>query len=133
MNVKLIILTAVISFSSIVCAQKQYNNWYFGENAGLSFNNSEVVSLYDSEMNQNEGCSSISDSNGSLLFYTDGVSVWNRNHVIMNNGFGLFGHLSSTQSALIVQKPLSDNLYYIFTQGSAYDPDYGLHYSILDE
>src|SRR5690606_34329683 len=30
-------------------------------------------------------------------------------------GTGLTGHASSTQSAVIVQKPLNSNIYYIFT------------------
>src|SRR6185436_1598045 len=44
--------------------------------------------------------------------------------------FGLFGGASSTQSALIVQMPLSDSLYYIFTTGEQLA--YGLYYSIVD-
>ncbi len=35
----------------------------------------------------------------------------------MQNGFGLNSHLSTTNAALIVPKPLSENIYYIFTVG----------------
>jgi hypothetical protein len=96
-------------------AQKEGNVWYFGENAGLDFNSGSPVALTDGMLNTDEGCASICDANGSLLFYTDGMTVYNRNHGIMPNGTGLLGHSSSTQSAIIVKKPMSNNLYYIFT------------------
>jgi hypothetical protein len=72
-------------------------------------------------MNTNEGCSSISDFNGNLLFYTDGRNVWDRNHNVMPNADynsnpdnGLLGDPSSTSSGLIVPKPGNPNQYYIF-------------------
>jgi hypothetical protein len=36
-----------------------------------------------------EGCATISNSSGQLLFYTDGITVYNRNHQVMPNGTGL--------------------------------------------
>ena len=38
-----------------------------------------------------EASSSISDSNGNLLFYTNGIYIANANHDTMMNGNG-FGH-----------------------------------------
>ncbi|MFN5370403.1 MAG: hypothetical protein ACK5B6_02975, partial [Bacteroidia bacterium] len=93
----------------------RFNNWYFGSNAGVTFASGAPVALTNGALLTTEGSASISDVNGNLLFYTDGVTVWNRNHVAMTNGTGLHGHASSTQSAIIVQKPGSTNLYYIFT------------------
>jgi hypothetical protein len=49
----------------------------------------------------------------------------------MTNGTGLFGHASSTQSAIIVKQPGNTNIYYIFTA----DADVGLNgicYSVVD-
>ena len=86
-----------------------------GESAGLNFNGGAPVALTDGAMNTNEGCLTISDSIGNHLFYTDGVNVWDRNHVQMPNGTGLLGHASSTQSALITSQPGSNNIFYIFT------------------
>ncbi|MFC7667853.1 hypothetical protein ACFQT0_10980 [Hymenobacter humi] len=51
----------------------------------------------------------------SLLFYTNGETVWNRKHQPMPNGRKLMGSGSSTQSALIVPDPGSGNVFYIFT------------------
>ncbi len=96
-------------------AQKEANIWYFGHNAGLDFNGSTPIALTDGAINTDEGCASIADSNGDLLFYTDGKVVWNKSHQQMPNGFGMFGHKSSTQSGVIVPKPGSNSIYYIFT------------------
>ena len=102
-------------------AQKEASNWYFGYNAGIRFlDDGTIEPLAGNAMQTLEGCSSISDANGNLLFYTDGRNVWDKNHVIMPNGnyaagTGLHGDPSSTQSAIIVPKKGSPNIYYIFT------------------
>ncbi len=106
--------------------------WYFGQNAGLDFSGGDPVAVTDGQLVTNEGCATISDSDGNLLFYTDGMSVWNKNHEVMNNGIGLLGHYSSTQSAVIVPKPGSDSLYYIFTVPAEEIDDGYLYYSIVD-
>lgn len=112
-------------------AQGEANIWYFGENAGLDFNSGSPVALTNGQLVTDEGCATISNSSGQLLFYTDGITVYNRNHVVMLNGNGLMGHPSSTQSATIVPKPGSSNLFYIFTTDNEHDPD-GFRYSIVD-
>jgi len=95
--------------------QKEANVWYFGENAGLNFNSGSPVPLTDGQLITDEGSASISDTNGNLLFYTDGSDVYNKNHVPMSNGSGLLGDSSSAQSGIIVPKPKDSNIYYIFT------------------
>lgn len=112
-------------------AQGEANIWYFGQNAGLDFNSGSPVALINGQLVTDEGCATISNSNGQLLFYTDGITVYNRNHVIMVNGTGLMGHPSSTQSATVVPMPGSNNLYYIFTTDNEHDPN-GFRYSIVD-
>jgi hypothetical protein len=96
-------------------AQKEAANWYFGAYAGLDFNSGSPVALVDGELNTAEGCASISDKDGNLLFYTDGSVVYDKTHKVMPNGTGLLGHNSSTQSAIIVPKPSNPFIYYIFT------------------
>src|SRR5210317_951840 len=111
-------------FTLKLIAQGEAANWYFGNGAGVSFDiNTGVVTSNSNAINTintNEGCSSISDPNGNLLFYTDGRSVWDANHQVMpngdyNNGQGLLGDPSSTSSAVIVPKPGNSDQYYIFT------------------
>lgn len=98
-------------------AQKEGNTWYFGGGYGLDFNASGgPLVLTDGAMSPFEGCASISDGQtGQLLFYTDGINVWSKNHFQMPNGSGLWGHSSSTQSGVIIPWPDNDSLYYIFT------------------
>ncbi|RYD90928.1 MAG: hypothetical protein EOP54_23255, partial [Sphingobacteriales bacterium] len=122
----LMLLHVLAAFS-----QKHTNLWYFGINAGLDFNNGNPVPVFGGQTFTAEGSSSIADENGSLLFYTDGVTVYNKNHQIMQNGDGLMGHSSCSQSALIVGRPGSDTRFYIFTVGAMEDPN-GLNYSEVD-
>ena len=105
-------------------AQGEANNWFFGSGAGLVFDNLTgtvtATSAAANTINTSEGCSSISDVNGNLLFYTDGRNVWDKNHQIMpngnySNGAGLLGDPSSTSSALIVPRPGNLDQFYIFT------------------
>tara|TARA_B110000046_G_scaffold86197_1_gene94280 strand:+ start:9135 stop:12989 length:3855 start_codon:yes stop_codon:yes gene_type:complete len=117
--------------TTICYSQKQANIWYFGDKAGLDFNSGTPVVLNNSEMETYEGCATISDGTGNLLFYTDGISVWNRNHQIMPNGIGLLGSTSATQSAIMVPKPNDSNIYYIFTVDDLAESD-GLNYSEID-
>ncbi|WP_158973709.1 T9SS type B sorting domain-containing protein [Cellulophaga sp. L1A9] len=125
----------IITFFTVT-AQSETSNWYFGFGAGIQFNdNGSVTPLTNGKLNTLEGCTSISDASGNLLAYTDGITVYNKNHEIVQNGSGLRGDPSSTQSAIIVPKPQDPNIYYIFTvDTSVYetDPDYGLNYSVLD-
>jgi hypothetical protein len=116
-------------FGNSAYAQKENSIWYFGEHAGMDFNSGTPVDLSNGALYTEEGCSSISDANGNLLFYTDGVHVWDKNHNQMANGFGLLGEFHSTQSALIVPFPVTPDLYYIFTQGVGLGM---LNYSIVD-
>ncbi|UJH90899.1 hypothetical protein LZ575_19705 [Antarcticibacterium sp. 1MA-6-2] len=109
------LLTLLFFFAISNFAQNEANIWYFGFNAGLDFNSGTAVVLLDGELSTNEGCASISDSGGNLLFYTDGITVYNKNHAVMQNGTGLRGDPSSTHSAIIVPKPGTTNNYYIFT------------------
>jgi len=126
-------------------AQKEAFVWYFGTNLGLDFNFSPPRVLSDGRIsfrnyeptNLCESAASIADREGNLLFYTDGVTVWTRDHTIMPNGTGLLGHCTTTQT-LIVPLPNS-NLYYIFTatpQGNYSDgflsPVKGFYYSLVD-
>ncbi len=155
---KIPIYIIFLFITAVGFAQGEANNWFFGQFAGLQFlPDGSVAVLQGSEMNTNEGCSSISDKDGNLLFYTDGRNVWDRNSVIMPNanynaGTGLLGDPSSTQSGIIVPKKGNPDIYYIITvdephhdnaatypnrnTGVPFDEDdgfnNGLNYSIVD-
>ncbi|WP_298222579.1 T9SS type B sorting domain-containing protein [Flavobacterium sp.] len=124
-------IVVLVLYSFTCYAQKENNVWYFGDKAGLDFNSGTPVNLSDGKIFTVEGCATISNASGQLLFYTNGVKVWNRNHQVMANGAGLHGHVSSTQSAIIVPKPNSNTIYYIFTTAQLAEPN-GLQYSEID-
>ncbi len=111
-------------------AQREAAVWYFGDHAGLDFNTGSPKVLEDGALTTAEGCATISDPKGSLLFYTDGVTVWNRDHLPMPNGLDLKGHASSTQSAMIVPAPNSEERYFIFT--THFQVQGGFYYSEVD-
>lgn len=125
-----------ITFPVFIFGQGETSNWYFGNGAGILFNDDGSVSpLTDGKLDTFEGCATISDSFGNLLFYTDGITVYDRTHSVMENGRGLYGDPSSTQSALIVPAPSSPDIFYIFTVDTSTfenDPDNGLNYSVVN-
>ncbi|MES2680220.1 MAG: hypothetical protein V4635_10060, partial [Bacteroidota bacterium] len=110
--------------------QNESNKWYFGWNAGLDFMTNPPTILTGSLVTQ-EGCASIADAAGNLLFYTDGLTVYNSTHAVMANGNNLMGNGSTTQAAVIVKKAGTSNMYYVFTNDDVAGID-GLRYSEID-
>lgn len=122
------------------CQINEFSTWYFGHNAGLTWKdlqpNGDPSPLFDGQINTMEAVATISDSYGNLLFYTDGSTVFNREHLPMGNslasslGGKLKGHFSSSTIA-VVPNPIYSNIYYIFTVAAQLNSD-GLCYSKLD-
>ena len=118
--------------STLAFSQQEASVWYFGQNAGIKFDASGgIIALTNGQLSTSEGCATIASTTGDLLFYTDGITVWNKNHTIMLNGTGLMGDPSTTQAATIVPFPGSSSLYYVFTL-DAYGESNGFRYSIID-
>ena len=128
---KTTLLGLLLVFPRILFTQNEAQKWYFGYNAGLDFSTNPPTVLTNGAMRTDEGSASISNSSGNLLFYTDGITVYNQLHAIMANGTGLMGNGSTTQSAIIVKKPGSASIYYIFTLDQVAGAN-GLNYSEVD-
>lgn len=146
---KKILLLSSIFLASFSFAQLENANWCFGINANVNFNPLPPSSTSASAIGWgNPGSSvrgsSVSNSAGQLLFYTDGINIWNgSNQQILNgaNGNGIYGWSSiGVQNSVIVPKPGYPNLYYVFTLGSMGIIDLGdmplgrggIHYSVVD-
>src|SRR6218665_3427048 len=114
---------AATNCNSISNSNSKY--WYFGSQAAIRFDSDGPVALTNSAMSQTEGVATMSDSNGNLLFYTNGSIIYNRNHLPMENGNGLLSHSSNTQAAFVVPFPGNPNQYFVITPGPYY-------YSIVD-
>ncbi|KGO92771.1 T9SS C-terminal target domain-containing protein [Flavobacterium subsaxonicum] len=108
---------------------QQANNWYFGFSNGISFNTGQPQFLTGGQTTVMEGTANISDAEGNLLFYASNGTVWNKNNVVMQNGSNILsGSQSSTQSGIIIPKPGTDSVYYLFN----IDIHNGLVYSEID-
>lgn len=133
----------IFLISILASAQKQADYWYFGNQSGLNFSSGSPVSITGGQTGTDvgpggvqEGTACISDSTGSLLFYTGGKIIWNKFHNPMPNGTGLFGGLSSTQSSIIIPHPGNIHKFFVFTsdefQSYFTPPNKGYCYSIVD-
>lgn len=107
------------------------NVWYFGNRAGIDFNEQPPEALDNSAMNAPEGCAIVCDRNGDAIFYTDGDKVYDKTDTEIDSGIG--GDPASAQSALIVPIPGDETLYYIFTtQAINGTAPYEVRYSLFD-
>ncbi|HQP04535.1 MAG TPA: hypothetical protein PLP11_08020 [Bacteroidales bacterium] len=129
----LILISFVILGTLGIAQENTANYWYFGYQCGISFATGVPKGVTGGQITGLEGCATVGDMQGNLLFYTDGQVVYDRNHNIMENGTGLMGHYSSTQSSIIVKCPGTDNNYYLFTtDGAENHLAGGWRYSIVD-
>ena len=128
-NPTLVLFTIFFALQSF--SQNESKKWFFGTFAGLDFMSTPPTAISGSAMWTAEGCSSIADASGALLFYTNGKNVYNKNNTLMANGSGLLGEESSTQTGLIVKQPGNQNIYFVFSIGGT-GQSTGLYYSIVD-
>lgn len=140
-TMKTYFLILIIFYSTYLKSQKEDRIWYFGgtlsntttPGAGLDFNSGSPIPLSNSAMGLTEGSATQCDKNGNLLFYSNGMTIWDKTHNIMFNGNGLGGHYSAEQSVLFIPFPCDTNKYYLFGQdGQPTCPGTGLYYSIID-
>ncbi len=113
------LFTIAFILLSSFCLGQQGNVWTFGVGARLDFvNGVNPPNVSTSAISSYEGCASISDNLGNLLFYTDGISIFDNNDNVIQTG--LSGNWSTAQSGVIVPEPgltvgSSTNRYFIFS------------------
>jgi gliding motility-associated-like protein len=115
-------------------AQKENNIWAFGPHLKFTFS-SGAPAVSSSALEVWEGCATIADSSGALLFYSDGNRVWDRTESVMPNGADLLGNqiTSATQGVAIVPSLYSNDQYYLFVLDARESKDAGyLYYSLID-
>ncbi len=109
------------------------NQWFFGNNVSVNFSTGIPIGNTGGALITGEGCATVGDIYGNLLFYTDGQEVYNRNNQLMPNGSGLMGSWSATQSSIIIPQPGNDSLFYLFTIDAIENHlQNGLRYSIVN-
>ena len=111
-------------FCTVVLAQKETYHWIFGPNYHLDFNQKPVAFSQDVDIVKDTGLvkffgstACISDKEGKLLLYTNGETVWNKQHGIMKNGSQLKGNKNMWGKNNAVIVPIEDlpGTYYLFT------------------
>jgi len=118
----------------LVNAQHQADVWVFPNGNLMDFSSQPPITgggtLILPIDNEVEGVASMANSVGDLLFYSDGVSLWDEQNNVVTNS--LMGHQSSTNSAYIVPVPTSLSLYYLLTLDAMQNNLVnGLRYSVI--
>jgi hypothetical protein len=117
---------------SISCTCQKYDyNWQLCRNVGgqpydgsfLDFNfNPPVLTANDLPIPFDNSNLTMSNMNGELIFYSNGLSVADATHQIMGNGYGITTGLGVDttigyffwQNLFAIPKPGSDSIYYVF-------------------
>ncbi|MDX9848777.1 MAG: hypothetical protein RBT74_17495, partial [Tenuifilaceae bacterium] len=116
-------------------------NWNFGDKAQLTFSEDTPYpfsSAMPGGIDIPKGVSSISDAEGNLLFFSDGMTVWGNGYYPIINGTLLAGSKGATQAALFIPSPDNENKYFLFTSDFYYPdiPQYtnnGIRYSVIEK
>lgn len=135
-------ITFLLFTTSIFFGQDINNHWQLGT-SDLNFSTNPAAVSTVSNSGQ-YGNASISDEYGNLLFYTDGLKIWNKNHQQMimpssfDNTIGYLQGISQTQPVVIVPHPGNNKQFFVFTTcngvfiGQDTYPGYSYIYFIVD-
>ncbi len=115
-------------------------NWYFGNtNQAIRFSRSDNSAnrfIDVSTPTLGIGGSAVASSkiNGDLLFYADGLNVYDISNTPMSNGLGI-GTISTTNQPVVIAKVptlAKSNLYYVFTNNASFTTGGSISVSIVD-
>ena len=127
---KLFLITTFLCITIISKSQirdKSNAIWYFGDSVGIDFRGCEPQLLYDHHHWLHAESVSMSDENGNFLFYSDGTSVWNKNHQLMSNSKTPPNFIDySSNGNTTVKQPGHNDIYYLFN----IKPEFS--YSVID-
>jgi hypothetical protein len=133
---KLLLVLTLLLYPVINFGQEQNKHWYFGNHAHLNFTGGTVTQPSGEIMPSGnnyfggEGCASVSNYNtGSLLFYSDGKTIFGINHQPIINGTNLMGDNSSSQNIVFLPKPGNRNNYFALTANGFTSDSAGLYFS----
>ena len=134
----LLILFYEIWFPVYCFSQGEWDNWVFGEHAGINFNSGIPVPIttVNPSFWANYSSASASDSAGNLLFYVSDYMtnyVYNRNNDTMPNGSlnSVFDSYA-TEPYFVMQNLADDSSYYLFSVRSPGIFVSGLFYTVIN-
>ncbi len=132
---KVLNLLGLLFFACLLNTQAQqvYDRWCFNHNLGIDFTSNGAVFNANNSIESFEGCISVCDVNGKLLFYASPTTVWDSMHNVMPNGDSLHGHISAKLGVFSVPVPESPQRHYVFTSDAAESwPSWETRYSIVN-
>src|SRR6478609_9565197 len=129
----------LLALPAIVQAQNfSRYNWYFGSsNQAIRFSRSDnspnLINYVPNPTSLGTGGSAVASSktNADLLFYTDGVNVFDITHQRINPT-PLNGNASANQPVAIAKVPGQVSQYYIFTNSANNTAGGNIEFSIVD-
>ncbi|MBL7871543.1 MAG: gliding motility-associated C-terminal domain-containing protein [Cyclobacteriaceae bacterium] len=133
--------TAVLVFltlaSSLVAQDLSKHNWYFGNSTnGIRFNRGTNVgqSVTNQALPFSTGGAAVATdpATANLLFYSDGIRVYDGCHLPMPNGTGLLGQPGANQPVAIAPIPTQTNRYYLFTNSTNFTVGGSVSRSTID-
>jgi hypothetical protein len=133
----LLLMTAVYGGGKVF-AQFNNNHWAFGDSVLISWGSSGLPTVNTSAHTFRNGSSSISDSNGILLYtgynyYLNPVrpSIWNKFHVDITDSGRIYGGLWY-HSSMFIPHPGNDSIIILFTIGVTSAELYGFYSNTIN-
>ncbi len=131
------VIVLLFFISGLAYGQHRMDNWVFGDSLIVKFSESGPVLLEEkSTMRAFEAAACISDASGNLLFYSNNIGVWNRNHLPLLGSVGINSSLSPIGSTITngciflpVSGDTSDRWFWIFITDEF---DHKVRYSLID-
>ena len=116
--------------------------WYFGSNVKLDFKASgsstpvaTTTTGAAASVVKHEGTTVITDRQGELLFYSDGLTIWDKTGAVMSNSSGLKGSSTATQSVVAFPLNKAETLYVVVSNSvnaNGVSTHGELYYSVVD-
>ncbi len=132
----LLLLILLLPFS-VLAQDLSKHNWYFGNSAnGIRFNRgtnvAQPVTNQATPFGQGGAAVATDPATANLLFYTDGIRVYDATHTIMPNGTGLNALANTNQPVAICPMPGQTNRWYIFTNTASFTTGGSISRSAVD-
>ncbi len=136
-KLKVVLLLTCILVSLVAKGQDfTRNNWYFsGDNQALIFGKGPAArsTLSPGKVPQNnigEKVTATDPTSGDLIFYSDGINIYDATNQIMQNGNGILTDPNGIQAMSTSPVPGAgnENLYYLFHKNAAGE----IRYTVID-
>ena len=112
------------------------SNWFWGTYASMDFSSGTAVANNDANANAtvNGFESSVvqSDENGNLLFYSDGINLWDKNHLQINTAPVFPWANATVPGMVIIPYPKHPGKYYIVSCPPGYVNTQGPQFVMVD-